>query len=159
MSTTVYVETTVISYLVSRPSRELVIAARQQVTAHWWWRARQQFRMVVSEVVLQEVALGDPESAARRLVVISDLEVVQLTDASRELARALMQDLWFPATAAADAQHIAAAAENGAQFLVTWNCKHIANARTRSTIERTLRYRGYHPPMLCTPEELFEART
>ena len=156
MPSTVYIETSVISYLTSRPSRELVTAAHQQVTVDWWTNARPGFNAVVSELVIQEVAMGDPDSARRRMEAIADLPVLQMTEAGRELARALLDDLAVPPTAAADALHIVVAAENGADYLLTWNCRHIANAKIRALIERTLCMRGYDPPILCTPEELQE---
>jgi len=156
MPSTVYIETSVISYLTSRPSRELVTAAHQQVTVDWWMNARPGFNAVVSELVIQEVAMGDPDSARRRMEAIADLPVLEMTEAGRELARALLDDLAVPPTAAADALHIAVAAENGADYLLTWNCRHIANAKIRALIERTLSMRGYDPPILCTPEELQE---
>jgi predicted nucleic acid-binding protein len=157
MQPLVYVETSIISYLAARLSRELVTAAHQQLTADWWSSARPAFRVGISELVVQEASLGDPESARRRLELMSNLSVLQLTQDGRELARALMGELAIPSTAAADALHIAIAAENGAHFLLTWNCRHIANARTRALIERVLQARGYTPPILCTPEELMNA--
>ncbi len=154
MQPLVYIETSIISYLAARPSRELVTAAHQQLTADWWSSARPAFRVGISELVIQEASLGDSQSARRRLELLTELSVLRLTQSGRELARALMGELAIPSTAAADALHIAIAAENGAHFLLTWNCRHIANARTRALIERVLQGRGYTPPILCTPEEL-----
>lgn len=156
MVPTVYIETSVVSYLTSRPSRDLVTAAHQRLTLEWWSGIRPAFNVVVSELVLQEAALGDPESAHRRLAAISGLPVLVMTEAGRDLARSLLADAAIPETALADALHIAIAAENGASYLLTWNCRHIANARARHAIERTLRASGYDPPVLCTPEELLE---
>ena len=156
MFPTVYIETSVISYLTSRPSRDLVTAAHQRLTLEWWPGTRPAFNAVVSELVLQEAALGDPESAQRRLQAISGLPVLVMTEAGRDLARCLLAEAATPDNAIADALHIAIAAENGAGYLLTWNCRHIANARARHAIERTLRAAGYDPPILCTPEELVE---
>ncbi|MEY4769820.1 MAG: hypothetical protein RIQ40_560 [Planctomycetota bacterium] len=156
MASLVYIETSIISYLAARTSRDLVTAAHQRLTLDWWSSARTAFELGVSELVIQEASLGDPESARRRLELTATLPVLQATQAGRELARHLLLELAVPATAAAEALHIASAAENGAHFLLTWNCKHIANAKTRALIERILRSRGYDPPILCTPEELME---
>lgn len=156
MASLVYIETSIISYLAARTSRDLVTAAHQRLTLDWWSTARTAFELGVSELVIQEASLGDPDSARRRLELTASLPVLQATEAGRELARYLLLELAFPATAAADALHIAIAAENGAHFLLTWNCKHIANAKTRALIERIPRSRGYNPPILCTPEELME---
>jgi predicted nucleic acid-binding protein len=157
MSQLVYIETSIVSDLAARPSRELVTAAHQQLTHDWWSQARPRFRVGVSELVVQEASLGHPDVAKRRLELLQDLMVLQVTEAGRDLARALLQEPTIPETAAADALHIATAAENGAHFLLTWNCRHIANARTRSLIERILRVHGCTPPILCTPEELMES--
>jgi predicted nucleic acid-binding protein len=156
MAPLVYIETSIISYLAARTSRDLVTAAHQRLTLDWWSTARTAFELGVSELVIQEASLGDPDSARRRLELTATLPVLQATEAGRELARRLILELGFPPMAAADALHIAIAAENGAHFLLTWNCKHIANAKTRALIERILRSRGYDPPILCTPEELME---
>lgn len=156
MSDTVYVETSVISYLTSRPSREVITAAHQQLTAEWWSGARASFRPVISQLVIEEASLGDPESARRRLKAVAGLPVLALSGTGRELARALLDELAVPPAAVADALHIAIAAENGVRYLLTWNCRHIANASARPLIEQVLRLRGYDAPVLCTPEELME---
>jgi len=154
---TVYVETSVVSYLTSRPSRESIVAAHQRLTAHWWANARPSFNSVVSQLVIDEASLGDPALARRRLRAIEGLPVLGLTREGRELARALIDEVAMPPTAIADALHIAIAAENGSHYLLTWNCRHIANASSRALIERALRLRGYDAPILCTPEELMES--
>ncbi len=150
----VYIETSVISYLTARPSRDLVTAAHQRLTLEWWAHIRPAFTSVVSELVVQEAALGDPELATRRLGALDGLPILAVTVAGRELARSLLQESAIPENAIADALHIAIAAEHRSAYLLTWNCKHIANARARHAIERTLRAAGYDPPILCTPEEL-----
>ncbi|MFM8817654.1 MAG: type II toxin-antitoxin system VapC family toxin [Phycisphaerales bacterium] len=156
MSPTVYIETSVVSYLTSRPSRDVVVAAHQRLTSRWWTNARPSFNPVVSQLVIDEASLGDPASARRRTHAISGLPILELTHVGRELARALLDEVAMPPTAIADALHIAIAAENGAHYLLTWNCRHIATASSRALIERTLRLRGYDAPVLCTPEELME---
>lgn len=145
-----------ISYLTSRPSRDVVTAAHQQLTLDWWSNARLSFRIFVSEIVVQEASLGDPDSAKQRLAAIDGLPLLELTDNARSLAKSLIADLAVPANAAVDALHVAVAADNGIDYLLTWNCKHIANAKNRTLIERCLRSRGYDPLVLCTPEELME---
>ena len=151
----VYVETTVVSYLTGLPSRDLVLTAHQQLTAEWWQR-RDRFDLFVSEAVLQEAAGGDPSAAARRMAALQGISVLELTAPVAGLARALVAGHAVPATAAVDAVHIAVAAVNGMDFLLTWNCTHIANAATRGMIERVCRAAGLVPPVICTPEELME---
>lgn len=156
MPPNVYVETSIISYLTSRPSRDVVTAARQQLTLDWWKSARPGFRVFTSELVVREVSLGDPGSAGLRLAAIEGLPLLELSEGARTIARDLIDRLAIPPGAAIDALHVALAADNGVDFLLTWNCRHIANARSRHLIEHCLRSHGYHPPVLCTPEELME---
>lgn len=156
MRPSAYIETSVISYLTSRPSRELVTAAHQQLTVEWWAGARLTVDAVVSQLVVEEIRMGDAASAHRRIEAIDGLPILELTHRARDLARALLDAAAMPASAVADALHVAIAAEHGADYLVTWNCRHIASARLRPMIEATLRAHGYHPPVLCTPEELMD---
>jgi predicted nucleic acid-binding protein len=155
MKPKVYLETTIPSYLAGSPSRDLVIAAHQQITREWW-DARGRFSLFISQVVFQEVNSGDDEAAARRLRFVEDIPTLQLTGEVRELAHDLLSQKALPAQAAVDALHVAVAVVNGMDYLLTWNCTHIANATVRSRIERVCRSKGYEPPVICTPEELLE---
>lgn len=149
----VYIETTIVSYLTALPSRDLVLAAHQQLTGDWWQR-RDRFDLFVSEAVLQEAAGGHPESAARRIAALRGIPVLSVGAREADLARKLIAGHALPAKAAVDALHIAVAALNGIDFLLTWNCTHIANAATRGTIERICRAAAVASPAICTPEEL-----
>ena len=155
MKPRVYLETTFVSYLTALPSRDLVLAAHQQLTSEWW-QGRERFDLFVSEAVLQEAAGGDPTAAARRTVALRGIPVLAVTEAAANLARDLIAGQAVPAKAAVDAVHIAVAAVNGMDFLLTWNCAHIANAATRAMIDRVCRIAGVAPPVICTPEELME---
>jgi hypothetical protein len=150
---TVYVETSVVSYLTARPSRDLVLAAHQQVTRNWW-RRRKSFQLVVSQLVLDEAGAGDPTLRARRLSMLRSIPVLGMTDTAAELADALIQRGALPRKATVDAFHIGIAAAHQVDFLLTWNCKHLANAAMRGTIEAVYRSVGLVPPAICTPEEL-----
>lgn len=149
----VYVETSIISYLAARPSRDLVTAAHQLITQSWWRARRPEFDLVVSELVLSEAAAGDPDAAARRMALLKDLPLVEIDKAVADLAGVLIKELPLPRKAGADAVHIAAATCHGTDYLLTWNCTHIANAELRPRIEEVCRERGYAPPVLCTPDE------
>lgn len=151
----VYLETTIVSYLTGRPSRDLVIAAHQEITLEWWER-RDAFELFVSEAVLQEASGGDSGAAARREAVLEGIAVLEVTSIATDLARRLLAANALPPKAVVDAVHVAVAAVSGMDYLLTWNCAHIANAATRSTIERACREAGFSPPMICTPEELGE---
>jgi predicted nucleic acid-binding protein len=154
MTARVYVETSVVSYLTSRPSENVVIAAHQQLTRRWW-RGRDQYRVVISQAVLDEAAGGDPIERARRLRRLRGLPVLPLTDNATKLAGELLRRGALPRKAMVDALHIAIAATHHVEFLLTWNCKHMANAAMRGTIESICRAADLRPPIICTPEELF----
>lgn len=154
MRPSVYVETSIVSYLAARPSRDLIVAARQQVTHIWWRERRPTFALFVSQVVLDEIRGGDPDAAERRAALVADLPVLDITPEVAELAAALIQGVPLPLRAGADAAHIAAAAYHRIGFLMTWNSTHIANAELRPRVEQVCRDNGYPPPVLCTPDEL-----
>jgi len=152
----VYLETSIVSYLVSRPSGDVRVAANQVVTIEWWEARRPAFDVFVSGFVLVEAALGDPVAARQRLDVLKSIPALEATDEVRLLGDALLSEGPIPATAEIDAYHIAIAAVNGMDYLLTWNCAHIANAAMRSDIEAVCRNHGYEPPTICTPQELME---
>ena len=152
----VYVETSVVSYLTSRPSRDLVVAGHQQVTQDWWERRREDFRLVASALVLEEASAGDPDAARSRLAILERLELLETSEAALALSRALIEEGPLPEKAAEDALHIAISVTNGVEFLLTWNHKHLANAAMRAEIEDICRSSGYRPSILCTPEDLLE---
>lgn len=152
----VYVETSVISYLTARPSRDLITAAHQQITHEWWEAYAPQYDLFVSQLVIQEATAGDAQAAAQRLQALTDLPLLAMQEDVRILARALVQHGGLPAKAIEDALHIAVATIHGMNYLVTWNCKHIANATTRTAIADICQAQGYEPPVICTPEELME---
>ena len=154
MAQTVYLETSIISYLTARPSRDLVTAARQELTREWWGRRRAWFELYVSEAVIAEAQAGDSEAAARRLSILASLPLLDVTPAVTRLAQDVAQALQLPRRVAADSVHVAVAACHGIEFLLTWNSTHLANAELRPTIEQVCRDGGFAPPILCTPDEL-----
>ena len=155
MKRKVYLETTIASYLTALPTRDLVRAAHQQITTEWW-QGRDRFDLFISEAVLQEAGAGDPDASARRLTALQGIRVLAATKGVARLAHRLVTGGAVPENAAVDAVHIAVAAVNGMDFLLTWNCRHIANAATRGRIEQVCRAAGVVPPVICTPEELLE---
>jgi hypothetical protein len=151
---TVYVETSIFSYLAARPSRDLLAAARQQLTERWWHDHRHRFELFVSPVVEMEAGKGDPEAARRRLSAMAGIPALAVTDAVEQLAGRLIKDGAVPATAIDDAVHVALAAVHRMDYLLTWNCRHIANAEKKSAIRETCIAQGHPYPEICTPEEL-----
>lgn len=154
MKKRIYVETTIVSYLTARPSRDLVKAARQEITREWWESCRSDFDVYASQVVTREAREGDTEMADRRKRVLDELPLLDLTDEALDLAARLIEEGPMPEEAAVDALHIAIATESQMDFLVTWNCRHLANAALRGAVMRKLWEWGCNPPEICTPEEL-----
>jgi hypothetical protein len=151
----VYIETSVISYLTSLPSRDIVQLAHQQLT-HEWWSRRDRFELFVSRVVVAEASRGDAAAAKRRLTSLEGIAVLETGADADSLATHLIDACALPAKAAIDALHIAVAVANGMDYLLTWNCTHIANAFMRNKIETACREFGFQPVTICTPEELSE---
>lgn len=152
----VYLESSVISYLAARPSRDILATAHQQVTREWWERSRSRFDVFVSGEVLNEIRRGDPAASQLRLKYVQDLPVLEADDQARLLAAEILRTSALPQKAAADAAHIAIAIVNGMDFLLTWNCTHIANGFVQRAISRLSREMGFEPPTIVTPEELTE---
>ena len=152
----VYLETTVISYLTARPSRNLRVMAHQEITVDWWSRRRMSFELYVSRLVVDEASAGDAEAAARRLSTLEAIPRLELTEPVSALAAQLVAQAGIPREAVEDAVHVAIAAAHGMDYLLTWNCRHIANAAMRNRIEDVCASSGFEAPVICTPEELLE---
>ena len=150
---TVYIETTIVSYLTARPSRDVVLAAHQTLTRDWW-RGRSAYQLRISQLVLDEASDGDQLLRARRLRALRGIPVLSLTNSATRLAKELVRQGALPEKATVDAFHIGVAAAHEVTYLLTWNCKHLANATMRGTIEAVCRSEGLRPPIICTPEEL-----
>ena len=150
----IYLESSVISYLASRPSRDLVVAGNQQVTRDWWEERRGECELFVSELVAAECAAGDPAAAAERREFLAGLPVLAITGEAEALADALLSAMALPRKAALDALHIGLAAANGIDILLTWNCAHIANPFMLPRINAACVEFGVFPPTICTPLQL-----
>jgi hypothetical protein len=153
----VYLETTFISYLVARPSRDVIVAGHQQTTQDWWENRRSEFECSVSQVVIDEASVGDPAEAQKRLAIISGLPALDVTADATALAQAIMAAAILPPHAVRDAAHVAVAAVHAVDYLLTWNCKHLANAQIARRIEVVCEKLGHKMPIICTPEELMGA--
>jgi predicted nucleic acid-binding protein len=154
MQPTVYVETTIISYLTARLSRDLVTAAHQQITQEWWAKRRTEFKLFISQLVVQEASMGDAAMAQKRLEGLQAIPLLDVNEDAEKLAQRLIVDGLLPKKAAVDALHIAVATVHGMDYLLTWNCKHIANAERQNKVATVCRESGFEPPVICTPEEL-----
>ncbi len=150
----IYVETTVIGNVAGRIQANPDVSSRQRTTRDWWKSAASQYELTISQLVIDECADGDSLAAQERLDILDGLTVLAITDNARALARALNTEGAVPQSEPRDALHIAVAAVQRVQYLVTWNFKHIANATMRSKIERVCRDAGFEPPIICTPPEI-----
>jgi hypothetical protein len=154
MKRRVYVETTIASYLIARPSRDLIVAAHQELTIQWWTSHRERFDLYISDLVLIESARGDRQAAAKRLVELQGITLLAVDQNARDLARKFLESNLIPAKAVEDAFHVAIATTQGMDFLLTWNCRHIANAEVMDRLEAVCLEAGFQMPILCTPEQL-----
>ncbi len=153
----VYIETSVISYLANRPSHDLLTAACQQATQDWWEEHRARYELFTSQLVVAEARAGNPEAAKKRLGYLQGIPELQITGEVRDLAKILVQQEALPSRAEADALHIAVAAVHCIDLLMTWNCRHINNPVMKPVVRSVCAAAGYSCPEICTPIEILEA--
>jgi len=153
----VYIESTIPSYLVARPARDLLQAAHQQTSRDWWELKRWRHELFTSQVVLDEIGFGEPAMARLRLETMADIPLLPVNDESVELARNILSSGLLPATADRDALHIALASVCNMDILLSWNCRHIANATIQTRLRRLTESTGFELPVICTPEEMMES--
>ena len=156
MKPKVYIETTIPSYLTSKSSNDIRVMANKNATIEWWGRRKDDFELFISEFVVVESSQGDADAAYRRMKAIEDIPGLKVTEETKILAKALIKEGPIPEGSEIDAYHIAVATVNGMDYLITWNCAHIANASMRPRIEAVCNNYGYEPPIICTPQELME---
>jgi predicted nucleic acid-binding protein len=154
MTESVYIETSIVGYLTARTSSNLIVMANMETTRQWWENHRSQFNLYISQVVLDEVARGDVEIAARRLEILRNFPLLDTNEAVQGLAAQFLAKSNLPSKASDDALHIAAATVYGLSYLLTWNCKHIANAQIQKKLSQISNDAGYELPTICTPYEL-----
>ena len=154
MDNKVYIETSIPSYLTARQSNDLRAMANQNTTIEWWESCKSNFEVYISEFVLAESSQGHPDAAYRRLKAIEDIPLLKITAEVKILGKAFVNEGPIPKGSEIDAFHIAVAAVNGMDYLLTWNCKHIANAMMRPKVEIVCKRYGFLPPVICTPQEL-----
>jgi len=156
MKPTLYLETSVIGYYTGRPSRDLIVAGRQQITRDWWEHERQKYSLHISALVLQESQRGDPEAIGRREQALKGIPLLGTMGETVNLAEALVRNGPIPAEYPEDALHIALASTSRMSYLLTWNFRHINNARMKSDVMKIVARFGCECPVICTPEELLE---
>lgn len=156
---TVYIETSIVSYLTARLSSNLLVAAWQKATIDWWDTQRERFDLYVSATVIEEAKKGDSQAAARRVEVVENISLLPITEVVAVFAKLLINEKAIPEKALDDALHIAVSAVHKIDYLLTWNCRHIDNAETKPIIRRICETNGYSCPEICTPQELMGVST
>jgi predicted nucleic acid-binding protein len=156
MKESIYIETSVVSYYVSKPSRDIIVLAHQQITSGWWPKAVKRFDVYISEVVVEEAAAGNKESAEQRLNKLKDFPCLELTEKVEKTAQIYMEKLSIPKKALRDAAHLAVASVHNIDYLVTWNCVHLANGEIIKKLLKINEKLSIKTPVICTPEELME---
>jgi len=156
MKKRVYVETTIVSYLTAKPSRDLIMAGNQELTREWWDGRRRCYDLYTSQLVMDEAAQGDADAAEKRLLALRDVPLLGPAVSAIELAESLLANVLLPSRAATDALHLALATVHRMDVLLTWNCRHLANASMLVDIGRFIRLRGHDIPVVCTPNELMD---
>ena len=159
MKPTVYIETTIVGHLTSRLPSDIKVMSQMLETRQWWDHSRHDYDLFVSELVQQEISKGDPTAAAERPAAIDSIPSVPIWDSARHLVKNLLSQHGLPEKARADALHLAICATNQIEYLLTWNCRHLANATRRKTISEICKASGYNTPVICTPVELQEIET
>ena len=155
LKSTVYIETTIPSYLTARPSRDLIVAGRQELTRLWWETRRDKFSLCISDFVIEEATRGHPEAARKRLEVLAEVPLLEIDNEVVGLTKTILESGLIPNKAAADAGHVAVASRHGVDYMITWNCTHLANAEILRYINYVVSEAGYFLPTICTPDELF----
>jgi hypothetical protein len=156
MKPAVYIETTIIGHLTTRPSNDPLVLGQMLATRKWWDSSRDRFDVLTSDAVRRECARGDPLAASERLKLLEALPFAPVPPGAESLAVQLVALHALPIKARVDALHVAIAAVNSIQYLLTWNCRHLANVTMRIKIEQTCLECGWTPPIICTPYELSE---
>ena len=151
---TVYIETSFISYVTSRLSNDYLVSAHQRVSRDWWERRRNFFNLCISQLVIDEISAGDKEESSKRNQLVIGLRELRATPEALNLAKSFIEQGALPKKAFDDALHMALAAVNGMDYLLTWNCKHIANVEVIHVIVEVCEESEYKPPLICTPLEI-----
>ena len=149
-----YMESTIPSYYVARPSHDVIMVAKQKLTRDWWDTRIKDFEIFVSDSVMDEISAGEAAMARKRIELLQPFTLLATNDRVIEVAEALIHGGPLPKKAARDATHIALSAVHRMHFLLTWNCTHIANAQMFAQMRTICQAHGFDCPVICTPGEL-----
>jgi predicted nucleic acid-binding protein len=151
---TVYIETSILGYLTARSTDNLILAANMKITQDWWFNRSSLFDLYISEIVLEEITQGDTQIAQKRLNAVQNIPLLSVDEKALSLAEQFLLKSNLPVKAGTDAVHIAIATIHNMNYLLTWNCKHIANAQIQKKLTQISLEFGYEMPTICTPYEL-----
>jgi predicted nucleic acid-binding protein len=154
MKESIYLETTVVSYYTSKPSRDIIVLAHQQITRDWWTTAAKRYDIYISQIVVEEARSGDPDAAGKRMQILKEIHHLELNPAVEKMAQVYKDKLKILPKAIRDAVHLAVASIHNMDYLVTWNCAHIANGEVVKKLLKINESFGIKTPVICTPEEL-----
>lgn len=152
----VYIETSVISYLTAKPSRDLIIAGHQKITSDWWHKAKHKFDCYISQIVIEEISMGDKNAALKRMKAIKNLSELTYNQEVKDLASKYLKLLNIPDKSRLDAFHLSFSVIYKIDYLLSWNCRHIANAVVNFKLREFNDKNSLFVPFLCTPQELLE---
>jgi predicted nucleic acid-binding protein len=151
---TVYIETSIVSYLTARPSSDLLAAAWQKATTDWWETQRNRFELYISDIVIEEAGKGDPRASEKRLNALFGIQILSITDEIVVLSEKIINEGVLPKKAIDDSLHISIATIHEIDYFLTWNCRHIANAEIKPLIQNICLRNNQKCPEICTPLEL-----
>jgi len=154
----VYIETTIISYQSAKPSRDIIVLAHQQITNEWWNKRRKDFHNFISAAVIDEIKAGYKSASKKRLELIEEFELLPLSSEVEKISNIYVKQLQIPEKSIRDTIHLAVASLNEIDYLLTWNCKHLANGEIIKKLVSLNKKLKIHTPIICTPEELLEGR-
>jgi len=155
MKLSVYLETTIPSYLAARTSSNIVIAGRQAATHEFFELERQKYNLYVSDFVYSECEKGDPGVAKKRLDWLSGVEILPQTPDVKPLADVYMHLLSIPQKCRVDAMHLAMCCINGIDILLSWNCTHLG-AESMKIVQKHNDAHGLPTPLMTTPDSLID---
>ena len=150
---TVYVETSIVSHATARTSNDPSTAVLQEQAKRWMDEQSRLYDLVTSQLVIDEASLGDTDAASLRLAMLDGIPVLPVNPDAATVADQIIARAMMPASARIDALHVATAALAGVQYLLTQNCKHIANAHELPRVYRLLDELGLGGMLICTPIE------
>jgi len=154
MKLKIYLDTSVISYYVKKTEYDILEQAHYQLTRQWWRKFATHHSLFISVFVINEIEKGDKHAAMKRLKAVEGIPILDTSVSVDRLSRIIVKELNIPEKARMDGYHLAVAAMNSQDYIVSWNFKHMANARVRRIYKAICGEEGLVCPDISTPEEM-----